>query len=163
MGDLGGLDLDMLQALFPALAQPATVQPNIANRPLPPREKSGKLPGKNQPRNNNSEKIQEYRLYEKIATENRPVPSREKGGKSAGKTPVKHNNCKDNQIDTLWQKISGLMPAPLLSKHAPRVAGNSKFETLLQQCENTGKVPTDIPLSEYIYEQSLRDNQQKTL
>jgi hypothetical protein len=124
MSDLGGLDLDMLQALFPALAQPATAQPKTANRPLQPREKSGKLPGKNQHRNNNSEK---------------------------------------NQEDILYEKITGMTSLPLLARTVPPEIQNSKLETLLQQCENTGKVPTNIPLSEYIYEQSLRDNQQKTL
>jgi hypothetical protein len=115
MGDLGGLDLDMLQALFPALAQPATVQPNIANRPLPQREKSGKLPGKNQPRNNNGEKNQEDRLYEKIA---------------------------------------GIIDLPSLAKNLTLGTRNSELETLFP-----GKIPADIPLSEYIYEQSLRESQ----
>ncbi len=115
MGDLGGLDLDKLQALFPALAQPATAQPKTANRPLPPREKSGKLPGKNQPRNNNSEKNQEDRLYEKIA---------------------------------------GIIDLPSLAKNLTLGTRNSELETLFP-----GKIPADIPLSEYIYEQSLRESQ----
>ena len=115
MGDLGGLDLDKLQALFPALAQPATAQPKTANRPLPPREKSGKLPGKNQPRNNNSEKNQEDRLYEKIA---------------------------------------GIIDLPSLAKNLTLGTQNSELETLFP-----GKLPADIPLSEYIYEQSLRESQ----
>ena len=120
LGDLGGLDLDMLQALFPALVQPATAQPKTANRPLQPREKSGKLPGKNQPRNNNSEKNHEDRLYEKIA---------------------------------------GMTSLPLLARTVSPEIQNSKLQAVLQQCSNAGKIPADIPLSEYIYEQSLRESQ----
>ncbi len=49
----GDLDLNVLQAMFPTLAQPLSSQPKTANRklktqkkPFQPREKSGKLPEK---------------------------------------------------------------------------------------------------------------------
>jgi hypothetical protein len=120
MGDLGGLDLDMLQGLFPALVQPATAQPKTANRPLQPREKSGKLPGKNQLQKDINQKNQEDRLYEKIAG------------------------------------MTNLLGLP---KTVPPGTQNSKLQSALQQLDTLGKIPADIPLSEYIYEQSLRESQ----
>ena len=82
--------------------------------------------------------------------ENRLLNSRDKSGKSAGKTPAKKDNNQKYQEDTLWEKISGIMAAPLLSRIAPP-------ETLFRELDKSGSIPTNIPLSEYIHEQSLRE------
>ena len=81
--------------------------------------------------------------------ENRLLNSRDKSGKSAGKTPAKKGNNQKYQEDKLWEKISGIMAAPVLSRIAP-------VETLFQELDKSGSIPTNIPLSEYIHEQSLR-------
>jgi hypothetical protein len=46
------------------------------------------------------------------------------------------------------------MAAPVLSRLAP-------VETLFQELDKSGSIPTNIPLSEYIHEQSLRGGKQK--
>jgi hypothetical protein len=81
--------------------------------------------------------------------ENRLLNVRDKSGKSAGKTPAKKDNSQKYQEDTLFEKMSGIMAAPPLSRIAPP-------ETLFRELDKSGSIPTNIPLSEYIHEQSLR-------
>ncbi len=92
-------------------------------------------------------------------TENCLSKQREKGGKLPGKTPFKKDNNQKNQEDKLYEKITGIMDLPFQARQVPLETRNSKFATVFQGLENSGKIPADMPLSEYIYEQSLKDNQ----
>ncbi len=95
----------------------------------------------------------------KLKTENRLFQPRAKGGKLPGKTPFRKDNNQDFQQDKLWEKIAGMVELPLPLQNLPLGTPNPKLEALLQQQENPGKLPGNKPLSEYIYEQSLLDNQ----
>jgi hypothetical protein len=86
--------------------------------------------------------------------ENRLLNGRDKSGKSAGKTLAKKDNNEKYQEDKLWEKITGIMAAPALSRIAP-------VETLFPELDKSGTIPTNIPLSEYIHEQSLRGGKEK--
>ncbi len=41
-------------------------------------------------------------------------------------------------------------------------AANAKLEAIFEQLDNCGEIPKDKLLSEYIYEQSLKGNQEDT-
>ncbi len=90
----------------------------------------------------------------KLETENRLSKQREKGGKLPGKTPLRKDNNQKIQEDTLYEKITGIMDLPFRARQVPFETRNSKLETLFP-----GKIPGDKPLSEYIYEQNLKDSQ----
>jgi hypothetical protein len=94
----------------------------------------------------------------KLETENRLLKPREKGGKLPGKTPVLKDNNEKYQEDILLEKFAGIN-LPLLAKNVCPKTGNPKLEALFRQWENSETIPADTPLSVYIYEQSLRDNQ----
>jgi hypothetical protein len=87
-----------------------------------------------------------------------PIAKREKGGKSPGKTTPANHNTKNNQADKLYDKIAG-MNRSCLSGQAPLGPPKSKFEAALRELDKLGPIPNDIPLSAYLYEQSLRDGQ----
>jgi hypothetical protein len=85
-----------------------------------------------------------------------PHPAgRKKGGKKPGKTPCQNLNHHNIQQDKLAKKILGLDVAGL-AEAPPSKNGNPRFAALLQECADQGKIPAHIPLSEFIYEQSLR-------
>jgi hypothetical protein len=89
-----------------------------------------------------------------------PHPARrEKSGKFPGKTSHVKKNNQENQEAELYEKIAGMLDLPLFGPNLPLGTGNSKLETVLQQCHPNGNTPADKPLSETIYEQSLRANQ----
>jgi hypothetical protein len=90
----------------------------------------------------------------KPETQNRPFKQWEKSGKSAGKIPPKVNKTEQDQGDKLLQKIAGIDLASLL--HAPVGAADSPLASLFQAPGDDQKIPTDIPLAEFIYEKSLR-------
>jgi hypothetical protein len=92
-------------------------------------------------------------------TVNRSSHRREKSGKSPGKTPFRKDYNEEYQNDKLWKKIAGLVDLPLPVKDLPLGTRNPKLETLFPQWEKSGILPGNKPLSEYIYEQSLIDNQ----
>jgi hypothetical protein len=75
----------------------------------------------------------------------------EKSGKLPGKTLAKPVNPKNNQEDALWQKISGISRRCLAGPPVP--APDGKLAALLGQC---GNIPGDIPLAEYLCEQSFK-------
>jgi hypothetical protein len=78
----------------------------------------------------------------------------EKGGKNSAQ---KINHYKYQQ-DKPGEKIFGSDFAGL-AKTRPGANGNPKFVALLQECADQGKIPADLPLSEFIYEQSRRAGQ----
>jgi hypothetical protein len=90
----------------------------------------------------------------KLETENRLFQPRDKSGKLPEKSSAWQDNNKNNQKVKLYENIAGsiglLQPAHL----AALGAQNSKLETLFP-----GKLPENKPLSEYIYEQSLKESQ----
>jgi hypothetical protein len=87
-------------------------------------------------------------------TGNHPSQHREKSGKLPGKNRPQKDNNEKNQEDRLYEKIAGIIDLPSLAKNLTLGTRNSELETLFP-----GKIPADIPLSEYIYEQSLRESQ----
>ena len=86
-------------------------------------------------------------------TGNRLSKQRDKTGKLPGKTALSNDNNVKNQQDELYEKIAGIIDLPSLAKNLTLGTQNSELETLFP-----GKLPADIPLSEYIYEQSLRES-----
>jgi hypothetical protein len=95
----------------------------------------------------------------KLKTGNRPLNKREKSGKLPGKSPLPKDINKENQEVNLRYKIAGMFHPFQSTRICALETKNPKLETLLQQCHTNGKIPADKPLSEYIHEQSLRDNQ----
>jgi hypothetical protein len=88
-----------------------------------------------------------------------PHPAgRKKGGKKPGKTPCQNLNHHKFQPDKLAEKFLGLDIASLAKAPSP-ANGNSRFAALLQECADQGKIPAHLPLSEFIYEQSLSADQ----
>ena len=81
----------------------------------------------------------------------------EKTGKLPGKTCPKQVNAKNNQEDALWEKISGLHRHCLTGP--PAATPDGKLANLFRQCDKEAKIPTDIPLSEYLHERSLQAEQ----
>jgi hypothetical protein len=94
-------------------------------------------------------------------TENRFL-KREKGGKLPGKTPAKKVNDEDNQADALLEKIAGITDFSFSGRHLSQGSGSSKLDAALQEIADNGKITGDIPLSEYIHEQSLKAGQGKS-
>jgi hypothetical protein len=90
----------------------------------------------------------------KLETE-KQISKREKSGKLSGKTPFRKVTNEENQEDKYYEKIAGMMDLVSLAGPASLHTRNSKLETLLA---NSNPIPGDKPLSEYIYEQSLRAN-----
>jgi hypothetical protein len=86
-------------------------------------------------------------------------PQREKSGKLAAKTPARKENQKEYQEDLLWEKISGMMSSSSLTGHLPLETSNSKLASILEELAKGDKLPADKPLSEYIYEQTLKPGQ----
>ena len=91
----------------------------------------------------------------KLETKNRLFKPRDKGGKLPGKTPSCKGNSQDYQQVKLYEKIAGSLGLLSPTRTAALQTPDSKLETLF-----SGNIPADIPLSEYIYEQSLRNNQE---
>ena len=85
---------------------------------------------------------------------------REKSGKSAAKTPARKVNHQECQEDRLWEKISGILPPASLAGHLPLETSNSKLDSLLEELADGDKITADKPLSEYLYEQSLKEDSQ---
>ena len=83
-------------------------------------------------------------------------PQREKSGKSAAKTAARKENYKECQEDMLWEKISGIMSASSLAHSLPLETSNLKLDSLFEELTKGDKIPAGKPLSEYIYEQSLK-------
>ena len=77
-----------------------------------------------------------------------------KSGKLAGKIPPASNNNQKNQEDILLQKIAEIDFASLPKSIVGTI--NSKLGSLFQQWDHEEKIPSDIPLSEYIYEKALK-------
>jgi hypothetical protein len=90
----------------------------------------------------------------KLETENRLPQPREKSGKLPGKTSPSKDNNKESQEDKLYEKIAETLNLLQPSRFANLGTRDSKLETLF-----SGTIPTDIPLSEYIYEQNLKRRQ----
>jgi hypothetical protein len=84
-------------------------------------------------------------------TENRFL-KRENAGKKAGKNLPRKDNSEEIQEDILWKKIAGMKDFSSLAGPHPRL--DTMFET-------GGPIPGDKPLSEYLYEQSLKGNQEE--
>jgi hypothetical protein len=89
----------------------------------------------------------------------KPGQQRKKSGKLPGKTSCRKHNNEKYQEDKLYEKISEIMDSRPLSQNLPLETGNSKLDTLFQQLAKGGEIPGNKPLSEYIYEQSLLENQ----
>jgi hypothetical protein len=87
-----------------------------------------------------------------------PIAKREKSGKLPGKITAKNHNKQKKQADKLNNKFAG-MNWSCLSGQAPLGPPKSKFEAALREIDELGPIPTDIPLSAYLHEQSLRGNQ----
>ena len=98
----------------------------------------------------------------KPQTENRLLKPREKGGKLTGKKPFRKDNNVEYQQDKLWEKISALGGLPSPVTNLPGGVLNSILETSFPDRENGGKLPANMPLSEYLYEQYLKDNTSQT-
>ncbi len=98
--------------------------------------------------------VQPKTVDRKLKTGNRHFNNRDKGGKLPGKTPSCKGNGQDYQQVKLYEKIAGSLGLLSPTRTAALQTPNSKLETLF-----SGKIPADMPLSEYIYEQNLKDNQ----
>ena len=98
----------------------------------------------------------------KPQTENRLLKPREKGGKLPGKKPFRKDNNEEYQQDKLWEKISALGGLPSPVTNLPGGVLNSKLETSFPDRKNGGKLPANMPLSEYLYEQYLKDSASAT-
>jgi hypothetical protein len=88
------------------------------------------------------------------------TPKREKGGKLPGKSHAKKRNNEESQEDALFQKIAGITDFSFLANHAHPGTGSPKLDAILQELATNG-IPDDLPLSEFIYEQSLQEGQEK--
>jgi hypothetical protein len=98
----------------------------------------------------------------KPQTENRLSKKREKGGKLPGIKPFRKEYNEESQEDRLWKKISALggLPSPVTNFSGGVL--NSKLETSFPDRGNGGNLTANMPLSEYLYEQYLKDNASAT-
>jgi hypothetical protein len=84
-----------------------------------------------------------------------------KSGKSPGKTPACKGNTEKCQQDTLWQKISGCLDFSSLARHLSPGTPGSNLDALFPELADAHNLPADKPLSEYLYEQSLKSGREK--
>jgi hypothetical protein len=90
----------------------------------------------------------------KLETENRLFKKRDKSGKLPGKSSASKDNNKYYQKVKLYENIAGSLDLLQPAQFAALGTQNSELETLFP-----GKLPENKPLSEYIYERSLKDSQ----
>lgn len=94
----------------------------------------------------------------KLKTGHHLPKTKGKGGKLPGGNHCRQDNNQAYNDVRLYEAILGLDPLPP-SRLAQLGTPNSKLETSFDTWGGLDKIPADKPLSEYIYEQSLKNNQ----